>query len=91
LAQCGAYGPIKAIGDLLLENPCPVWSFLKELHMETENLQLTKGEVAQALCIDSKTMNRYIKNGYFTGPAAIENGVEYRTMRQIEEFLDRPW
>jgi hypothetical protein len=36
-------------------------------------------------------MNRYIKNGYFTGPAAIENGVEYWTMRQIEEFLDRPW
>jgi predicted DNA-binding transcriptional regulator AlpA len=59
--------------------------------METENRQLTKAEVAQALCIDSKTLNRYIKKGWFPGPSVIEGSVNYWTLRQVEEFVDRAW
>ena len=56
--------------------------------METENRQLTKKETLVALGIDAKTLTRWIRNRTFPGPAVIENGVKYWTMRQVERFND---
>lgn len=59
--------------------------------METENRQLTKRETAEALGIDVTTLTRYIKKGWFPGPSVIEGSVNYWTMRQVEEFINRVW
>lgn len=58
--------------------------------METLNRHLSKRDTAQALGVDVKTLNRWIKKGTFPGPSVIENGFSWWTMRQVERYLDDP-
>ncbi len=56
--------------------------------METSDRRLSKIQTAHALGIDVKTLTRWLKRGYFPGPAAIVDGVNWWTMRQVERHID---